>query len=315
MAATERGLYICGIVAGTERSKSKMISGQVRNRRNALHAVLLVSVMSVIVGCKQEEDPLDPVVARAYDHVMTRSELRNKLPAGYNPKDSARLADQIITNWIRDRVILQLADKNLSEEQKDFSAELTDYRNSLLTYAYERAMVRQNLDTAVTEAEVENYYQTNGRNFKLESIIVRLRFVKLSQNAPDIEKLKKWFRSDNEDDYEKIEEYCRKYADNYFLDEGTWLYLDDFLKEVPLPVIDWDSFLDHTTYYEYSSGTHLYLVRFYGFRLRGDTPPLTLVERRIKELILNKRKVDFIKEMREKAVNEAYAQKNVEWIK
>lgn len=277
--------------------------------------VLLIAITCLSAGCRNDADPLDPVVARAYDHVMTRSELLDKLPMRYAPEDSARLADQIITNWIRDRVVLDLADKNLSDEQKDFATELTDYRNSLLTYAYERAMVRQNLDTAVSNAEAEAYYDANGRNFKLESVIVRLRFVKLSENAPDKDKLEKWFRSDKDEDFDKIDEYCRKYADNFFLDEGTWLYLDDFLKEVPLPVIDWDSFLDNTTYYEYHSGAHLYLVRFYGFRLRGATPPLTLVERRIKELILNKRKVDFIKEMREKAVNEAYAKKEVEWIK
>lgn len=268
-----------------------------------------------VVSCKSAEDPLDPVVVRAFDHVMKRSELRDRMPARYALEDSARLADQIITSWVRDRVILELAEQNLSDDQKDFEKELTEYRNTLLTYAYERAMVRQNLDTSVTLREIENYYDLNKGNFRLESTIVRLRFVKLSHDAPDVEKLKRWFKSDDESDYEKLDEYCHDHADNYFLDETTWLYLEDFLKEVRLPVIDWETFLKETTYYEHNSGAHLYLVRFYDFLLPGGTPPMNMVDDRIRELIVNKRKIDLVKEMREKAVLEAYAKKQVEWIK
>lgn len=255
------------------------------------------------------------VVARVFDQVLHRSELVERMPDVYGEADSIRLADQIINNWIREKVVLNLADKNLSDEQKNFTTELNDYKNSLIIYAYERELIRQKLDTNITDDEIEAYYQEHLRNFTLESIIVQLRFVKLSVDAPKREKLENWFRSDDPEDFDKLYEYCRKYAENYFFEEGSWLYLEDFLREVPMPVEDWDEFLKNTSYYAFESDAHLYLVRFYDYGLRGETAPMPLVKNQIEDLILNRRKVELIKEMREEAVNEAYAKDKVEWQK
>lgn len=266
----------------------------------------------LMVSCKEASDPEEDVVARVYSDVLTRTELKAKIPYGSSPADSTRIADQIIKNWIQDKAVLNFAERNLSESQKDFSKQLQDYRSSLVTYAYERELINQKLDTVVSDAEIKAYYEANIDNFKLKSYIVKLRFVKLSVDAPKQNKLEKWFQSDDEGDFEELYEYCQKYAENFYFEENTWLYLQDVLKEVPINEPDWDNFLRNTKYYRFEYGSFQYLVRFFDYKLKDDSSPLSLERGKITDLILNRRKVELINQMREDVVNESYANKNIQ---
>lgn len=263
-------------------------------------------------GCQGSSEPDDPAVAKVYNDVLTRQELIAKMPTMIPEGDSARVANRIVTNWIHDKAVLNFAKENLTENQKDFTVQLEEYRNSLITYAYERELINQKLDTNVADAEVEAYYNQNIQNFKLKNYIVKLRFIKLSAEAPKQAKLERWFRGDDDKDFDKLYEYCRKYAENYYFEEDTWLYLQDVLKEVPINQEDWDNFLRNTTYYKFESGSFEYLVRFFDYKLKEDTSPLSLEKRRIKDLILNKRKVELINKMREDVVEESYANKKIQ---
>ena len=275
--------------------------------------LFLIFVAGILmVSCQGNTEPEEDVLARVYDDVLLRSELAAKIPYGQSPTDSARMADQIIKNWIHDKAVLNFAERNLSESQKDFSKQLQDYRSSLVTYAYERELINQKLDTIISDEEIKTYYDANIDNFKLKSYIVKLRFVKLSVDAPKQNKLERWFQSDDEKDFEKLYEYCQKYAENFYFEENTWLYLQDVLKEVPINVTEWDNFLRNTTYYRFESGSFQYLVRFFDYKLKDDRSPLTLERGKITDLILNRRKVELINQMREDVVNESYANKKIQ---
>lgn len=278
--------------------------------KSMLFLILVTGIL--MVSCKDSSEPEEDVVARVYDDVLLRSELAAKIPFGQSAVDSTRIADQIIKNWIHDKAVLNFAERNLSDSQKDFSKQLQDYRSSLVTYAYERELINQKLDTVISDEEIKAYYDANIDNFKLKSYIVKLRFVKLNLEAPKQNKLEKWFKSDDEKDFEKLYEYCQKYAENFYFEENTWLYLQDVLKEVPINETQWDNFLRNTTYYRFESGSFQYLVRFFDYKLKDDRSPLTLERGKITDLILNRRKVELINQMRDDVVTESYANKKIQ---
>jgi len=107
------------------------------------------------------DDTNDPVLARAFDNELHWSDLRQVIPVSSTEMDSAALAQRYITNWSRDQVLVHRAEQNLGEEQKDFVAQLEDYRKDRLIYAYEEALVSQKLDTVVSDPEIEAYWKEN----------------------------------------------------------------------------------------------------------------------------------------------------------
>ncbi|MDV7396202.1 hypothetical protein RZS08_32715, partial [Arthrospira platensis SPKY1] len=115
-------------------------------------------VLAGSMACADVSSDDDVLVARVFDRQLRWSELRQVVPVDADPTDSAALAQAYITNWSRQQVLLERAERNLGEEQKEFDRQLRDYRNSLIIFAYEQALVDQKLDTTVTMAEVEEYF-------------------------------------------------------------------------------------------------------------------------------------------------------------
>jgi len=289
------------------------------NRKRAIvlnSKVLIGSLLFFILsGCVSDENEDDPVIARVFDYSLRLSEFELLMPKNYSEADSAAIADQLINKWIKEKAVLSLAEGNLSEENKNFSAKLEDYRNSLVIYTYERELVNQKLDTVVSLDETETFFNENSESFKLKSAILRAWFISVSADAPNKKKLVKWFNGDSEEDVEDLDEYCKKYAEFCFLNQENWMYKDDLLKQIPLEVEDWSNFLRMNTYHEFEKDGQLYLLRIFDYKLRGSDAPLELEMQKVQNLIINQRKADLVKKMREDAVKEAYAKNKIEWIK
>lgn len=260
-----------------------------------------------LVSCGNGVDESGDMVARVGDHVLNRNDLRERMPATYLPADSARHADQVVNKWVRDKALLRTAERELTDAQKDVQAQLEAYRASLLIYAYESALINQRLDTIVGEDELRRYYQDHIESFELKRFIVKTMFVKLDEEAPKQTQVEQWLKSDSDADFDLLYDYCRSYAENFYVNNDVWLYLDDLLREVPLPIDDAVNFLKQNRYYTFGLDGYTYFVRIDDYKLKGDAAPLSLEEKRIKDLILNKRKAALISEMREKIVTTGLA--------
>jgi len=117
------------------------------------------------------------LVARVGNHRLHRKELENYIPQGVSPEDSVALAGQYIRAWAENLLLLDMAERQLSEEEKDLSAEMEEYRRTLLKYRYRQLYINQRLDTLVTDAELERYYKDHPDNFKLERPVIKSRYM------------------------------------------------------------------------------------------------------------------------------------------
>ena len=98
------------------------------------------------MGHRQDEKPL----ARVYDKYLYPSDLADAIPVTASRRDSAKIASQFINNWVHENVLIKQAELNLSEEQLNFNEQLNSYKNSLVIYAYEQALINEKLDTSVS---------------------------------------------------------------------------------------------------------------------------------------------------------------------
>lgn len=244
-------------------------------------------------------------VARVYDKYLFRSDIEKLIPSGTPKPDSLLMVKSYIDNWIKQNVILHKAETNLAAEQKDVEKRLEEYRNSLITYIYESELIKQRLDTAVSETELEKYYNDNERNFELKENIIKAIYIKTKKNAPKLDKLKQWYKSESGKDFTDLEGYCHQYATDFYLDDNTWLPFDELLKKVPIKTYDKEQFLKNNRYIEITDSSDIYFVNIKGFMIKESLSPLSFERDNIRSLIINKRKLQLVQDMEKAAYEQA----------
>jgi len=238
-------------------------------------------------------------VARVYNDYLYESDLKSVIQKGTLAKDSISLAKSYIDSWIHQRLVIHQAEQNPTNDQMDFTQQLANYKNSLIIYTYENELVRQKLDTLVTDENIEIYYDGNQQNFQLKDNIVQLQYVKLPLKSAFVKQFRKLLNSDNPVDKTRLAQQCEQYASDYFLDDQNWLPFNDLLKQIPIKTYNQEEFLKNHRELEYQDSAYIYIVRFKDFKIKESVSPLSFEKEHIRNIILNKRKIDLIRKMRE----------------
>ena len=142
-------------------------------------AIGLMLVLA-LVSCKNSGNGKnDKPVAAIYDKVLYQSDLQDILYDGISVNDSIVRTKAFIDNWIRRQLLIHQAENNLDKSELDCLKEIEDYRNSLIIYKYESLLISQNLDTVVSDEEIEKYINDNAlfdmNKDAVRSIILNIR--------------------------------------------------------------------------------------------------------------------------------------------
>lgn len=281
---------------------------------------LFFIVLAGLVACnviKKNNEPDKKPVARAFDAYLYQSDIAGIVPKGSKPADSLKIINEFITRWMQQQVIVHQAMNNLDPKEIDFSRQLEDYKNSLIIYAYEKALIAEKLDTTISEQEIEDYYNQNKKDFQLKDDIVRIVYVKVPKKAPAQEKLKGWISSADIKDKEKLADYCNQNAANYFLNDNVWLMFDDVLKEIPIETYNEDIFLQSNNNHiiQLADTDYVYYLGIKGYMIKNSISPLSFEKDNIKKILLNKRKMELVDKMKLNAFEQAQVHNDVEIYK
>lgn len=269
-----------------------------------------------IFSCKTEKttdtNTGKKAIARVFEKNLYAEDVKEILPKNTSPKDSAIFVNGFIQQWITNELLLHQAESNLAEDEKNIQKELDEYRKNLLVYRYETELVRQKLDTAVSMQEIETYYNAHTQNFMLKENIVKVCYVKINKKTPNADKVKKWYTSKEVKDQDNLKKYCIQYADNFFLDDNTWLLLDDVMKEIPLRDYNPELLLKSSRQIELSDSTFNYYLNIKDFKIKNNPSPLSFEKENIRQIIINKRKLSLIEQMKQSVYSQAKENSNFE---
>ncbi|MFO7999813.1 MAG: hypothetical protein R6U46_01110 [Marinilabilia sp.] len=275
-------------------------------------SVLLAGLALVLFTCRESGNGAesDPVV-KVGNEVLTEKELEKVLPSGIKGEDSSSLADDYVNRWVKNKLFLRQAEAHLSEEEKDVSQELDEYRTSLLVNIYQQKMLEQKYSPLLKEEEIEEYYEEMQDNFKLQENILKGILLKLPRDAPRQSEVRRWCRSGNSEHLVELENYSMQYAEGFdqFLDE--WVPFQRINSNLPDPIEDEERFLRYNRYHESTDEQYRYFVVVTDHMTIGDTAPLSYVDDRIKAILLNKKRGEFIKSLEEELYDEALEKKNI----
>jgi hypothetical protein len=285
---------------------------------------LSLGILILLSGCEfikmkneQAADNSDRVaVARVNNAYLYKDELAGILTGSTTKQDSTERAETYINGWIRKQLLIQEAGKKININEAEVERKILDYRFSLIAYEYQSYYIKQNLDTAISAADIEKYYTTNIDNFILKQNIVQAVFVKVPKSAPRINRVKDLMFSQKEKDQNELKSYCLSFSTAYHLSDSAWMVFDELVKNSPLAEIpNKIQFLKANRYYETSDDSYLYFLKVAKYRISDNISPLEFVRDDIRNIILNKRKVELAKRLEDEVYNKAVSEKEFEVFK
>ncbi len=265
----------------------------------------------VLPACTSKSKKGDKMVAKVVGKYLYFNDIKHIFPKGCTREDSLSLAKLYINNWIETQLLLKKAELNLSDEQLNISDEIETYRTSLLIYKYEDQLLQDKLDTVVSNTELQSYYEANTPNFLLDEYVVKATFIKIPTNAPRINDVKRWYMSDQEKDIQELTQYCNRYASKYNYSNDDWVRWIEIENELPQKEAAAKQITQYNRIEQQDNGS-IYLVRIKEKRAPGEVTPLEIIKDRVKNIIINKRKLKFISELEKNIYNDALVKKQFE---
>jgi len=262
-------------------------------RKLSLPVLWMMVILAGGCGRKMASSTEKPL-ARVLDHYLYRSDIAGVVPSGLPADDSASMARDFIERWVRNQLMLNKAELNLTDDEKNVEQQMENYRSSLLIYAYEQSYIRQNLDTVVSFPEIETFYKENQSNFILNEAILKGVFIKVSSHAPEVYKVRQWYRSDNPQNIKELEAYCFKHATVYDHFNDRWIKVNEVLPMIPAVSGNSESALLSRRYIEVKDTAFHYFLSAKEIIPAGTVSPLEIVMNDIQSIILNKRKISLI---------------------
>jgi len=276
-------------------------------------SVVLLSFIT-LWGCNNKtESPLDKPVVEVGEKAISKKELYDVIPDNISKDDSTIFAQDYLNRWIRAELMLRKAELNLTPEEKDVTKLLEEYRRSLLVHKYQQKILLQKHSPLITNSEIKEYYNQMIDNFILNEDIVKAVFITVSRKAPNLRDLRKWYRSDAPEDLVKMESYCYQNAKKYDFSIERWKPFSEINLMLPHPISRPDRFLKYNHNYETSDSLNYYYINIKEFKLAKETAPIEYVEDRIKAILLNKKRLDFINKLESDLYDEGLKQKIIKF--
>lgn len=280
-------------------------------KKSGIYIALMLGFLSACALLEERSEP----VAKVGEKILAMDELKNNIPDYLDETDSALWADDYIKKWIQRELLLLKAEENLKAEMKDVSRELDEYRNSLIVYRYKNELMKEKMDTTVSEDALAKYFQEHRESFILNRNIVKAIYIKVPVQVSSPENIKELCASTDPEKQAKLNEYCLSYAKAYDRFNDQWVAADLVLKNIPEEISDQEKFLKTNRFSESSDMDYYYVVSIREYRLAGQISPIEYVKEDIRNLILSKQKIEFLKQIEKDIYQEGLNNNKVKLFK
>ena len=256
----------------------------------------------------QEKDAsTSEIIAIVNTDKLFKEDLKGFLPRNISREDSLILVKSFIQDWAVKKLLLDAAANNNTQESlKNINNLVQDYKESVLINNFKEALIKQQLDTIISDNEVEAYYLINNENFKLNEVLVKSKYLYFDASIINKKEIVKFFKSEEIEDAEELERQQLSFK-MYQLNDSIWTELDKILLKLPFSK---EILLKKSKFIQKQDSLGLYLVAIKDVLRRNDIAPLSYIKPTIKEMILHKRKIELIRDIEKIIVKDATKNNN-----
>lgn len=255
----------------------------------------------------------DVVIARAGNAYLYHSELKDNITVFSSETDSIIQSENYINNWARKQLLFDQAQLNLNiETQEDLDELVNSYRSDLWSRTYKEFVVKSNIDTLISDQEVQEYYNDHQKNFKLNEEMVRIRYIALPSENIDLLQIKEKLIRFEENDIRFLDSLSFQFNTSQ-LNDSLWLSKRQLIRTVPIiNENNFDEYLKKSQFFLVEDAFEVYLLFVNDYLLRNEVAPLVSLENTIRKIVFNKRKLDFIRKLDKEILQDAIQTKKLE---
>ncbi|WP_299225929.1 peptidyl-prolyl cis-trans isomerase [uncultured Psychroserpens sp.] len=278
---------------------------------------ILVFILFCFYSCdffKKSDDRIP--IARVNESYLYQEDVKDLVVEGTSKDDSTFVVDAFITRWATQLLLIDGAERNLSEEkQEDFNKLVDQYKKDLYTKAYLEALVNKSIDTVIINEEAEKVYEANKETFKLNEELVRFRYISILDNAINKDEIMKRFKRFDDDDKTYLDSISVQFK-SYALNDSIWVKVSQISSKIP--VVNSENkkeLLKKSNFIQLKDSLDLYLMHVKDVLYQNNIAPLEYVRPTIKQIVINKRKLELIKKLEKDITKDAIKNKQFEIYK
>ena len=272
------------------------------------HQIFFILAFIILtVSCFNNDN--EQIIASVNEKKLLMSEVLKEIPN--STEDSTFFIERYTNVWIRKQLMIYHAEINLNSNLLDYEAQIEEYRSSLLIYAYQQELINQNFDTSISFKDISEYYEKYKEEFKLVKNIYKGRYIVIDKSAPKLKSLKKWYKSNKEDDIENLTDYCQQFAKAYNLIDSNWQYFSSINHLLPIFIDDEEDYLENTKGDWFEDEQYLYYIFIKNYQIKGNVSPLAMEKEKIRNVLLNKNKIKYLNQLEDELFQNALAMKKI----
>lgn len=274
-----------------------------------------MSILTLLSSCTSKETDAAQPLARVEQKMLYKDEINNLVPQGVSGADSIMMLKRYIDLWIKKQLILTEAEKKSAEYMEEIDKKAAAYRESLIMYEFQKQLIQQRLDTAVSDSAILVFYKQHAKDFELKQNIVKGYYAVVRPKSTGFEKINREFqRQAVSPAYaSQLELVLNQYADEYRIELDNWVSFDQLVRATPFTKInnktDW---LIKNKKAKVEEKGRVYMLFISDYKLESGISPLDYVKEQIKSIILNTRKTEILESFEDYIYKRALSEKRVE---
>ncbi len=254
----------------------------------------------------------DKIIARIGDDLLYLSDIYSDLE-NISGSDSIIKSKKLIENWARKKLLFEKSKLNLSlNTQEELSVLVNNYKYDLFTATYKELILKNQIDTIIDFNEIKDYYNQNANNFKLNQDIFKIRYLLIPIQNTNLNVLKKKLVRFEKEDLFFLDSLSFQFTEFNFND-STWINKNEFLNSMKIEQeFNFKNINLVKRFFQFKNSTDIFMLYIEDHVKVSETPPFDYVYRTIKNIVYNRRKIEFIKDFEKDILQDAIQENRFE---
>ena len=267
----------------------------------------------LMVSCNKFIPDDNGIIARIGSKYLHINDLKSELSNYRDKTDSLIKLKSLIDSWALNELLIEQAKLNLPESDI-FKLEVlvNNYRRDLYSNTYIKSAVSKSLDTLINNFEIQNFLENNQDLFILKAPLFQVRYIHLPPDNVDQSEIQRSFQRFNDFDIKFLDSLSFQFY-SYILSDSIWIDKSNLTSQVTfLNQKNFNTYIRKSKFFKIEDTLGVYLFYVKDFLKKGDIAPNTIFKPTIKNIILNRRKLDFIKKFEKDILQDAIKSKKFE---